>query len=55
MLTLTVVTAILVSSFFDPQLEGPQIAILLWTVFGVGVTVASSRRWFAGLPTAVDR
>jgi hypothetical protein len=54
-LTLTVVTAILVSSFFDPQLEGPQIAILLWTVFGVGVTVASSRRWFAGLPTAVDR
>ena len=38
-----------------PQLEGPQVAILLWTAFGVGVTVASSRTWFAGLPTAVDR
>jgi hypothetical protein len=48
-LALAVVTAILVSSFFDPQLEGPQIAILLWTVFGVGVTVATSRTWFAGL------
>jgi uncharacterized membrane protein YwzB len=54
-LALTVVTAILVSSFFDPQLEGPQIAVLLWTVFGVGVTVASSRPWFAGLPAAADR
>ncbi len=54
-LTLAVVTAILVSSFFDPQLEGPQIAILLWTVFGLGVAVTSSRTWFAGLPTAVDR
>ena len=36
-------TAILVSSFFDPQLEGPQVAALLWTAFGVGVAVTSTR------------
>jgi hypothetical protein len=47
-LCLSVTTAILVSSFFDPQLEGPQTAILLWTLFGVGVTVTSSRGWFVG-------
>jgi hypothetical protein len=41
-----VVTAILVSSFFDPQLEGAQIAALMWTAFGVGVAVTSSRGWF---------
>jgi hypothetical protein len=44
-LCLAVVTAILVSSVFDPQLEGPQVAILLWTCFGVGVTVTSTRPW----------
>ena len=41
-----VTTAILVSSFFDPQLEGAQIAALLWTAFGVGVAVTSFRGWF---------
>ena len=45
-LCLMVVTAILVSSFFDPQLEGAQIAALLWTAFGVGVAVTSFRGWF---------
>jgi hypothetical protein len=45
-LCLTVTTAILVSSFFDPQLEGPQVAALLWTTFGVGVAVTSVRTWF---------
>jgi O-antigen ligase len=44
-------TAILVSSFFDPQLEGAQVAALLWTVFGVGVAVTSFRGWFS--PTDV--
>ena len=45
-LCIMVVTAILVSSFFDPQLEGAQIAALLWTTFGVGVAVTSFRGWF---------
>jgi hypothetical protein len=40
-------TAILVSSFFDPQLEGAQVAALLWTAFGVGVAVTSFRAWFS--------
>ncbi len=42
-LCMMMVTAILVSSFFDPQLEGAQIAALLWTSFGVGVAVTSFR------------
>ena len=45
-LCMMVATAILVSSFFDPQLEGAQIAALLWTVVGVGVAVTSFRGWF---------
>jgi hypothetical protein len=45
-LCMMVVTAILVSSFFDPQLEGAQMAALLWTAFGVGVAVTSFRGWF---------
>jgi hypothetical protein len=45
-LCLMVTTAILVSSFFDPQLEGAQVAALLWTAFGIGVAVTSFRGWF---------
>jgi hypothetical protein len=45
-LCLTVNTAILVSSFFDPQLEGPQVAAILWTAFGVGIAVTTARPWF---------
>jgi hypothetical protein len=45
-LCLMTVTAILASSFFDPQLEGAQIAALLWAAFGVGVAVTSFRGWF---------
>jgi hypothetical protein len=53
-LSLTITTAILVSTFFDPQLEGPQMAALLWTTFGVGVAVTSFRTWFGdGAPTSV--
>jgi hypothetical protein len=45
-LCMMMTTAILVSSFFDPQLEGAQVAALLWTAFGVGVAVTSFRTWF---------
>lgn len=45
-LCLMVNTAILVTSYFDPALEGAQVAVLLWTVFGVGVVVTSFRAWF---------
>ena len=47
-LCLMVATSILVSTFFDPQLEGAQIAALLWTVFGIGVATTSARTWFDG-------
>ena len=46
-LCMMVTTAILVSSFFDPQLEGAQVAALLWTAFGIGVAVTSFRAWFS--------
>jgi hypothetical protein len=49
-LCMMAVTAILVSSFFDPQLEGAQIAALLWSAFGIGVAVTSFRGWFAPQP-----
>ncbi len=45
-LCMMMTTAILVSSSFDPQLEGAQIAALLWTAVGVGVAVTSLRGWF---------
>jgi O-antigen ligase len=45
-LSLMVTTAVLVSCFFDPQLEGPQVAALLWTAFGIGVAVTTVRPWF---------
>jgi hypothetical protein len=47
-LCIMVVSAILVSSYFSPQLEGAQIAALLWTAFGVGIAVTSFRGWFGG-------
>ncbi|TCO23375.1 O-antigen ligase-like membrane protein [Kribbella steppae] len=45
-LSLMVTTAVLVSCFFDPQLEGPQVAALLWTTFGIGMAVTTVRPWF---------
>jgi len=45
-LCLMVATSTLVSSYFDPQLEGAQVAALLWTAVGVGVAVTSFRGWF---------
>ena len=47
-LCMMVTTAILVSSFFAPELEGAQVAALLWTAFGVGVAVTSFRACFSG-------
>jgi O-antigen ligase len=47
-LCMMVTTAILASSFFAPQLEGAQVAALLWTAFGVGVAVTSFRACFSG-------
>jgi O-antigen ligase len=51
-LCIMVVSAILVSAYFSPQLEGAQIAALLWTAFGVGIAVTSSRGWLAGQPAS---
>lgn len=45
-LCIMVVSTILVTSYFSPQLEGAQIAALQWTAFGVGIAVTSSRGWF---------
>ncbi|TCC05270.1 O-antigen ligase family protein [Kribbella soli] len=45
-LSMMVTTSVLVSCFFDPQLEGPQVAALLWTAFGIGVAVSTARPWF---------
>lgn len=44
-LSLVVVSAIHTSSLFDPQLEGPQIAILFWVMFGIGLAVTTPRSW----------
>lgn len=38
------VVAILINAFFDPSLEGPQVAVLLWTIFGIGAAL-SNPRW----------
>jgi hypothetical protein len=53
-LCLMVTTGILVSSYFDPQLEGAQVAAIMWTAFGVGVAVTSFRKWFEGDRTSTS-
>jgi O-Antigen ligase len=53
-LCMITVTAILVSAFFAPQLEGAQVAALMWTAFGVGVAVTSRRGWFRWPTPALD-
>jgi hypothetical protein len=42
--TLAVTTAVLVAAVFDPQLEGPQLAVLVWTLVGMGLAVTGRRR-----------
>lgn len=54
-LCLMTVTSILVSAFFDPQLEGAQIAALMWTAFGIGVAVTSFRAWFGEQDISLER
>jgi hypothetical protein len=54
-LCLMVNAATLVSSFFDPQLEGAQAAVLLWIAFGVGLAVTSFRAWFRDQDLNFDR
>jgi hypothetical protein len=54
-LCLMVTTAIMVSSFFDPQLEGPQIAILLWSIVGIGIAVTGARLGSGDSATAPSR
>lgn len=44
-LCMMVVTAVLVGSIFDPQLEGAQTAAILWATVGIGVIVTSVRTW----------
>ncbi|NNC43977.1 MAG: hypothetical protein HKO03_12140 [Acidimicrobiia bacterium] len=34
------VIAILINAFFDPTLEGPQVGIWLWFIFGMGSAIA---------------
>jgi O-antigen ligase len=53
-LSLMVTTAVLVSCIFDPELEGPQVAALLWTTFGIGVAVTTIRPWFRDAPSERD-
>jgi O-antigen ligase len=33
------IVTILVNAFFDPALEGPQVAVWAWTLFGIGATL----------------
>ncbi|MEU4601556.1 O-antigen ligase family protein [Kribbella sp. NPDC023972] len=53
-LSLMLTTAVLVSCFFDPELEGPQVAALLWTTVGIGVAVTTIRPWFRDAPSERD-
>jgi hypothetical protein len=34
-------SAVLVNAFFDPTLEGAQVACLLWSIFGIGIALSS--------------
>jgi hypothetical protein len=52
-LCIVAAVAILVNAFFDPSLEGAQVAALLWTVFGIGA-VLTNPRWMSRLATGHD-
>ncbi len=41
-------TAILVNAFFDPTLEGPQVGVLMWTLFGMGAVLGLGARSISG-------
>ncbi len=37
-------TALLVNAFFDPTMEGPQVGVLVWTLFGAGAVLGVGSR-----------
>jgi O-antigen ligase len=37
------VVGMLVNAYFDPSLESPQVALWLWTLFGLGIGLAMAR------------
>jgi hypothetical protein len=38
------VVAILVNAYFDPTVESPQVALWLWSLFGVGLGLVARER-----------
>jgi O-antigen ligase len=42
------VSGILINAFFDPTLEGPQVGILLWLLFGAGAVLGIGARSLGG-------
>ncbi|MDH3539439.1 MAG: O-antigen ligase family protein [Acidimicrobiia bacterium] len=42
------VSGILINAFFDPTLEGPQVGIILWLLFGAGATLGIGARSLGG-------
>ncbi len=53
-LCMMVNAATMVSTFFDPQLEGAQAAVLLWVAFGIGLVVTSFRGPFGDRDLSFD-
>jgi hypothetical protein len=52
--------AILVNAIFDPTIEGPQVGLVLWTIFGLGAAlpllhlpVLAARRTARGVTVTV--
>ncbi len=43
--------AILINAFFDPTVEGPQVGIWLWSIFGIGAYLGMSSPTTASRPT----
>jgi hypothetical protein len=46
------VVAILVNAYFDPTLEGAQVALWLWTLFGMGVVLATLAKTRGTVPVS---
>ena len=41
-------TAQLVNAFFDPTIEGPQVGVVMWTLFGMGAVLGLGARSISG-------
>jgi O-antigen ligase len=48
------VVAILVNAYFDPTLESPQVAIWLWSLFGLGLGLVARERLAGEQPAALN-